>query len=88
MKVSEAIQIWDKLGLSILDFDYVDFEKAIDEVVGIENDMTDHPPLCQLTEEEIEALEDEADLKVMRERELDEPRMTWREVKNELGLDG
>jgi len=87
MKVSDIIKIWDKLNEEYIEGrEYTDFEKIVDEVVGVENDMSDHPPLCRLTEKEIEALEDEADLKTIEERK-DEPRIPWDEAKKQLGLD-
>lgn len=88
IKVSQVLNIWDQLIKikDIGDLNYTDFEKVIDEVVGVENNMTNHPPLSQLTEEEIEALEDEADLRAIKERR-DEQGIPLEGVKKQLGLD-
>jgi len=81
MNLSEVVKIWRKLEeLHPEQFKTLligDFAEAVDEVVGV---------TCDLTEDQIEQLEDEDDLKTIEERK-DEPRIPWEKAKKQLGLD-
>jgi len=81
MKLSEVVKIWRKLEIlhpeQFKTLLISDLAEVVDDVVGVK---------CDLTEEQIEHLEDEDDLKMIEERK-DEPRIPWDEAKKQLGLD-
>ena len=51
MKLTDAIKIWDILHVrNTGDLGYCDLEKAIEETVGIENDIPQDPPGIEATD--------------------------------------
>ena len=51
MKLSQVIAIWDLL--YVKDIGYCDLEKAIDKVVGVENDVCANQPTSENSDSEI-----------------------------------